>query len=90
MNQTIETILNRRSVRSYDNRSIEADVKIEILNATLRAPTAGNLMLYSIIELNDQNRKTRWLRHATTSPLSRQPPGCCFSWPTTSAGMTIS
>jgi nitroreductase len=57
MNPTIETIMRRKSIRSYDNRPIEAEVKDTVIKATLRAPTAGNLMLYSIIEVNDITKK---------------------------------
>ena len=57
MNSTIENIMQRRSIRAYDSRPIEADVKDQILKATLRAPTAGNLMLYSIIEVTATEKK---------------------------------
>jgi nitroreductase len=57
MNSTLETIMKRRSLRAYDQRPLSPEVKNRILEATLRAPTAGNLMLYSIIEVNDQEKK---------------------------------
>ena len=38
-------------------RPIEPEVKRDFLAATLRAPTAGNLMLYSIIDITDQATK---------------------------------
>jgi FMN reductase (NADPH)/FMN reductase [NAD(P)H] len=57
MNPVIETILNRKSVRSYQERDIAPDIKAEIIHATLRAPTAGNMMLYSIVEVADQAAK---------------------------------
>jgi len=59
MNQVLETIEKRRSVRKYSDRPIDEKAKDEILHATLRAPTAGNMMLYSIIEINDQTLKDR-------------------------------
>jgi nitroreductase len=59
MNQTMELLHNRKSVRVYDGQEISAAVKAEILAATLRAPTAGNMMLYSIIEVTDQRAKDR-------------------------------
>ena len=59
MNQVIETLLKRKSVRAYEEREIEPDVKAAILKATLRAPTAGNMMLYSIIDVTDQRLKGR-------------------------------
>ena len=57
MNPTIDTIMSRRSVRSYDKRPLDTTIKEVIINATLRAPTAGNLMLYTIIEVNDMEKK---------------------------------
>jgi len=59
MPNTLDVILNRRSVRAYSDQPITLEEKDLILQATLRAPTAGNLMLYSIIEVEDQNLKER-------------------------------
>ncbi|APV44803.1 FMN reductase (NADPH)/FMN reductase [NAD(P)H] [Dehalogenimonas formicexedens] len=59
MNDTLKVILNRRSVRAYSGRPVTREEKDQILAATLRAPTAGNLMLYSIIEVEDQKLKDR-------------------------------
>ena len=59
MNQVMDVLLKRRSVRAYQERAISADVRAEILKATLRAPTAGNLMLYSILEVTDQSLKDK-------------------------------
>jgi FMN reductase (NADPH)/FMN reductase [NAD(P)H] len=57
MNPVIDVILQRQSVRAYEDREIGAEHRAAILEATLRAPTAGNLMLYSIIEVTDQAAK---------------------------------
>jgi len=59
MNQVMDVLLKRRSVRAYENRDISPEVRAEILNATLRAPTAGNMMLYSIVDVTDQKIKDR-------------------------------
>jgi len=59
MNQVIDILMRRRSVRAYDEKEISADIRAEILKATLRAPTAGNMMLYSIVEVTDQKIKDR-------------------------------
>jgi len=59
MNQTMEVLLSRKSVRAYEKRAVESDVKAAILEATLRAPTAGNMMLYSIIDITDQSIKDK-------------------------------
>jgi len=49
--------MNRRSVRAYADRPIEDRIKEQILAAAMRAPTAGNLMLYSIVEIDDLELK---------------------------------
>lgn len=59
MNPVIDVLMKRKSVRAYEEREIPADVRTEILKATLRAPTAGNMMLYSIVEVTDQKSKDR-------------------------------
>jgi nitroreductase len=59
MNQVMDVLMKRRSVRAYEDRQIGADVRAEILKATLRAPTAGNLMLYSILDITDQSMKDK-------------------------------
>lgn len=59
MNQVMEILMKRKSVRAYEEREISAEVRAEILKATLRAPTAGNMMLYSILEISDQKLKDR-------------------------------
>jgi nitroreductase len=57
MNETLALIANRKSCRQFLAKLIPEQVKADIIGATLRAPTAGNLMLYSIIEVNEQAAK---------------------------------
>jgi FMN reductase (NADPH)/FMN reductase [NAD(P)H] len=57
MNPTLEVIQRRRSVRKYVQAPLREDQKEAILCAAMRAPTAGNMMLYSIIEVEDQALK---------------------------------
>ncbi|GAB4422231.1 MAG: nitroreductase family protein [Anaerolineales bacterium] len=59
MNQTIEILLKRKSIRAYEDRPVEEAIRNKIIAATLRAPTAGNMMLYSIIDVTDQTIKDR-------------------------------
>ena len=59
MNQVMEVLLKRKSVRAYEEREIPPQIRAEILKATLRAPTAGNLMLYSILDITDQTIKDK-------------------------------
>jgi FMN reductase (NADPH)/FMN reductase [NAD(P)H] len=59
MNDTLRLIHQRRSVRAYEDRPIERQTVDAIISAAVRAPTAGNLMLYSILEIEDQAIKEK-------------------------------
>lgn len=59
MNETIQVLMNRKSVRVFEDREIEPDIKEAILAAAMRAPTAGNSMLYSILDITDQSIKDK-------------------------------
>jgi FMN reductase (NADPH)/FMN reductase [NAD(P)H] len=49
----------RCSTRAYDPAPLTGEEKAAILHAAMRAPTAGNMMLYSILEIEDQALKDR-------------------------------
>jgi len=74
MNPVIETILKRKSIRAYEDKPISAQVRAEIFRATLRAPTAGNLMLYSIIEVTDQKAKDTLAQSCDNQPFIAKAP----------------
>ena len=59
MNPTLEVIEKRRSIRHYDPTPLSEAEKDAILHAAMRAPTAGAMMLYTIIEVNDQASKDK-------------------------------
>ncbi len=74
MNQVIDVLMKRRSVRAYQQKKISAEIRVEILKATLRAPTAGNLMLYSIVEVTDQKIKDRLAVSCDNQPFIARAP----------------
>lgn len=59
MNDVIKQIKNRKSVRVYENKPISAEIKNEILNSAFEAPTAGCMMLYSILDITDETLKEK-------------------------------
>ena len=59
MNNIIELLHTRKSVRVYEERSIPAEEKRAILDAALQAPTAGNMSLFTILDITDPNLKQR-------------------------------
>ena len=59
MNEVIQCLKERKSVRVYTDQEITAEDKREILLAAAEAPTAGNQQLYTILDITDQKLKDR-------------------------------
>lgn len=59
MNATMQAIHARKSVRAYENKPVERDVKEALLEAALQAPTAGNQILYTILDITDEPLKQK-------------------------------
>ncbi len=58
-NQTLKVIFNRISLRKYAEKDISHEDLNAIINAAIRAPTAGNNMLYSIIKIKNKQTKEK-------------------------------
>lgn len=54
MNKTIDLINKRSSVRKFNDVPIDTSDMDVIINSALRAPTAGNMMMYSIIKIKNK------------------------------------
>ena len=59
MNEVLQQLHDRKSVRVYEERPIEPDVKRAILEAAIQAPSAGNMALYTILDITDQSIKDK-------------------------------
>jgi len=57
MNDTIRQLYDRTSVRVYTDREIGPEEKRRILESALQAPTAGNMTLYTILDITDPQLK---------------------------------
>lgn len=55
----LQELSERKSVRVFEDRAIEPEVREAILEAAFQAPTAGNQQLYSIIDVQDQAKRER-------------------------------
>ena len=74
INRTIEIMLNRRSVRLYDSRQIAPEERKKLFDCAMRAPTAGNMMLYSMIEVSDKKLKDRLVDTCDHQPFIAKAP----------------
>lgn len=53
MNPILQSLHARKSVRAFEDRPIPEEVKQQILEAAVQAPTAGNQQLYTILDITD-------------------------------------
>ena len=57
MNSIMASLYHRKSVRVYEDRPVSDELKNEILDAAMQAPSAGCQQLYTILDITDQNLK---------------------------------
>ena len=58
-NETLELINNRRTIRAYDPKPVTQKEINTIIHGAMRAPTANNMMSYSIIQVTAQKLKDK-------------------------------
>lgn len=57
MNEILNSLWQRKSVRAYRDEPIPEELRRQILEAACQAPTAGNQQLYTILDVTDQALK---------------------------------
>lgn len=57
MNEIMESLISRKSVRAFTNQPVAQEERQAILTAAAHAPTAGNQQLYTILDITDQRLK---------------------------------
>ena len=74
MNPVLDIIHGRTSLRRYKDAPISDEHQAAILQATLRAPTAGNMMLYSVLTIKDQATKETLSKTCDNQPFIARAP----------------
>lgn len=74
MNEIIESLLSRRSVRVFEERAVPAAEKEAILLAAVNAPTAGCQQLYTILDVTDPELKARLAESCDHQPFIAKAP----------------
>lgn len=78
MNQTIESIVKRRSIRSYKEEQLQEEDLQEILKAGLYAPSANNHQLwhFTVVQnkkmLRELNTETKGVLARSENPFLRK------------------
>ena len=74
MNEIIESLYRRKSVRVYENKPIPPQMKEIILRSATQAPTAGCQQLYTILDITDQNLKEALVNTCDSQPFIAKAP----------------
>jgi FMN reductase (NADPH) len=67
-NETINLINERRTIRAYSSRKLTEEEINTIIHSAIRAPSAGNMMFYSIIQVKDQEMKEKLVKTCDNQP----------------------
>lgn len=74
MNDVLRVIYKRRSLRRFAEKPIAEENREKLLHAAVRAPTAGNLMSYSVIDVTDPSIKEQLAKSCDDQPMIAQAP----------------
>lgn len=74
MKNVIEVINNRISLRKYSQKNISNEHLEIILQSAIKAPTAGNMMMYSIIKITDTEIKETLSKTCDNQPFIAKAP----------------
>lgn len=74
MNETLKLLNYRTSLRKYVDKPIDPEDLQYILEGAMRAPTAGNMMTYSIIVIEDKEKKEILSRSCDNQPFIAKAP----------------
>lgn len=74
MNPVLEILENRSTLRKFSDQEVSQEVENAILQAALRAPTASNMMYYSIIRVRDKELQLKLQKNCKNQPYISQAP----------------
>ena len=68
MNETIKLLMERKSVRQFVQEEMPREDVEAILNAAVQAPSAGNMTLWTIINVTDPEKKAALAKSCDNQP----------------------
>ena len=74
MNEIIESLYRRKSVRAYETREIPEEMKNLILESAMQAPSAGCQQLYTILDITNQELKEKLAESCDHQPFIAKAP----------------
>ena len=74
MNEIMQSLYDRKSVRAFEDRPVPGEMKEAILAAAAHAPTAGCQQLYTILDITDPALKEALAETCDHQPFIAQAP----------------
>ena len=74
MNEVLRQLHERKSVRAFEDRPVEPEVKRAVLEAAIQAPSAGNMALYTILDITDPEIKEALAKSCDNQPFIARAP----------------
>lgn len=74
MNPALDLLNNRMSLRKYADKPVSEEDLNLILQGAMRAPTAGNMMMYSILVIRNEEKKKRLSETCDNQPFIAKAP----------------
>ncbi len=74
MNEIIKSLFERKSVRVFTEQTVSKEYKDLLVQAALQAPTAGNQVMYSIIDVTDNELKATLAKTCDNQPFIASAP----------------
>ncbi len=74
MNEIIKSLYERKSVRAFDEKMVPQEIKDLLIDATLQAPSGGNQLMYSIIDVTSQELKDKLSKSCDNQPFIAKAP----------------
>lgn len=87
MSEVLKQLAQRKSVRVFEDRPLGAGIRDKIIQAALQAPSAGNQMQYTILEIEDKALKQKLAISCDNQPFIAKAPlvlvflADCQRWP---------
>lgn len=74
MNDILASLYDRRSVRAYTEEPVSEEIRQQLLDCALQAPSAGCQLLYTILDIRDQGVKEELARLCDNQPFIAKAP----------------
>ena len=74
MNEVLCQLHDRKSVRAYEDRPVEPEIKRAVLEAAIQAPTAGHMALHTIGDLTAPGTQAALATSGGDQPFIAQAP----------------